>query len=131
MQQSFDMNSTASRRESFQVFRINAFSSLASQISAEPQECHLSDAGASTNTSVPGAADIISTCNDNQAKCLDAFQFYSNPDNLRRERLLQMANDSEEGPIDTSEVVRKTRVLFEVDALTLMMEDDDFPFDLE
>ena len=42
-----------------------------------------------------------------------------------------MANDSEEGPIDTSEVVRKTRVLFEVDALTLMMEDDDFPFDLE
>ena len=120
MQPSSEKNSTASRRhESFQVYRINAFSSLASQISAEPQECHLSDAGASTNTSVPGAADIISTCNDNQAKCLDAFQFYSNPDNLRRERLLQMANDSEEGPIDTSEVVRKTRVSFEVDALTL------------
>ncbi|KAL7534098.1 hypothetical protein ACHAXR_006744 [Thalassiosira sp. AJA248-18] len=62
----------------------------------------------------------------------DPFLFYSNPANLRRELSLQPIDYDAEMPSSNSEqTVRKTRISFEKDPLTLLMEDADFLPQLE
>ena len=67
---------------------------------------------------------------DNQLQGQDPFLFYSNPANLRRALHFESEdiNDQEEDPTDEIQqpVERKTRISFEKDPLTLIMEDEDF-----
>ena len=70
--------------------------------------------------------------NNLQMKPRDPFLFYSNPDNLRRElSLQQMEYITENATSNDTQFIRKTRISFEKDPLTLMMEDDDFRAEFE
>lgn len=70
-----------------------------------------------------------STCQDHQAPPQrDAFLFYSNPENLRRAWRFEppVQSNTEDASSNSQVIKRKTRISFERDPLSLMMDDEAF-----
>lgn len=68
-----------------------------------------------------------------QIRQQDPFLFYSNPDNLSKSHSFELTYDSTSTipPDDIQRFVRKTRISFEKDPLTLMLEDEELCSELE
>mmetsp|Transcript_29415 Transcript_29415/g.62453 ORF Transcript_29415/g.62453 Transcript_29415/m.62453 type:complete len:110 (-) Transcript_29415:158-487(-) len=93
-----------------------------------PQERNLQRRTSAADSSL---GDNVKNEDKHRAKLQDPFLFYSNPTNLRRALNFESIDFNAEDSSANVQVVRKTRISFEKDPLTLMMEDIEFRTELE